>query len=291
MKDPIENVKAALRNAGAIYRGGGSKSAATYYFEDGEAFVFERKSSNPDYDARTAMRKLNQVLARRQGAVAMPVEMPVETIRTNGAIHEILAPVPEGLVFHTPKSESMKERWASAVTQAEAYVEKLKTEIAMASRRVDMLQSMIPFVEDPAFADTLRAILPVEAPQAPVVVAPVLPPPPPQQIHEHVHVTRELVFVATQTFISSFTVNDVVERMLNGKVVDKKEWQRIRMSIATAMTNLCESGRLNREQQGIGRQQTIWSKMVQQNKVTPLPMTMEEMERDQGVSGNLGSEF
>ena len=81
MRDPIENVKTALRTAGAVYKGGGSTKGSTWVFPDGEEFLFERKAGSPAIDARVARRKLNQILARRSGQVE---EEPVVQ-RVNGA--------------------------------------------------------------------------------------------------------------------------------------------------------------------------------------------------------------
>ena len=153
----------------------------------------------------------------------------------------------------------MKERWDAAVAQAEAYQEKLLADAQLAERRVVMLKAMVPFLDDPTFADTLRAVLPsIEPPPPPPVVH---TPPPPQQISQYVQVTRELVYAATQTFDELFTVNDVVDRMLNGRQVDRVERLRIRTSVAGGMIALSERGQLMRESQGIGRKQSIWRRV------------------------------
>ena len=267
MRDPIENVKTALRNAGAVYKGGGSTKGSTWVFPDGEEFLFERKAGSPAIDARVASRKLNQILARRSGQVE---EEPVVQ-RVNGAAREdvpvvTLVPAVLGIepmqTLDTPPSTNMKERWIAAVAQAEAYREKLLADAQLADRRVQMLKAMVPFMEDPTFADTLRAVLPsLDPAPAPAVAAPAAPPPP-QQISEYVQVTRELVYAATQTFDDAFTVNDVVDRMLNGRDVDKVERNRIRMSVAGGMIALNERGQVTREFQGIGRRQSIWRAVV-----------------------------
>jgi len=267
MRDPIENVKTALRNAGAVYKGGGSTKGSTWVFPDGEEFLFERKAGSPSIDARVASRKLNQILARRSGQVE---EEPVVQ-RVNGAARAevpvvTLVPAVPAIepmqTLDTPPSTNMKERWSAAVAQAEAYREKLLADAQLADRRVQMLKAMVPFMEDLTFADTLRAVLPSLDPvPAPAVAAPAAPPPP-QQISEYVQVTRELVYAATQTFDDTFTVNDVVDRMLNGRDVDKVERNRIRMSVAGGMIALNERGQVTRELQGIGRKQSIWRAVV-----------------------------
>jgi len=264
MRDPIENVKTALRTAGAVYKGGGSTKGSTWVFPDGEEFLFERKAGSPAIDARVARRKLNQILARRSGQVE---EEPVVQ-RVNGAARAevpvvTLVPAVPAIepmqTLDTPPSTNMKERWSAALAQAEAYREKLLADAQLADRRVQMLKAMVP---NPAFADTLRAVLPSLNPvPAPAVAAPAAPPPP-QQISEYVQVTRELVYAATQTFDDAFTVNDVVDRMLNGRDVDKVERNRIRMSVAGGMIALNERGQVTREFQGIGCKQSIWRAVV-----------------------------
>jgi len=264
MRDPIENVKTALRTAGAVYKGGGSTKGSTWVFPDGEEFLFERKAGSPAIDARVARRKLNQILARRSGQVE---EEPVVQ-RVNGAARAevpvvTLVPAVPAIepmqTLDTPPSTNMKERWSAALAQPEAYREKLLADAQLADRRVQMLKAMVP---NPAFADTLRAVLPSLNPvPAPAVAAPAAPPPP-QQISEYVQVTRELVYAATQTFDDAFTVNDVVDRMLNGRDVDKVERNRIRMSVAGGMIALNERGQVTREFQGIGCKQSIWRAVV-----------------------------
>jgi hypothetical protein len=272
MRDPIEKVKQALRSAGAVYGGGGSTKGSTWTFPDGEEFLFERKAGNPTIDARVATRKLNVVIARRRGDGPAPA--------VNGAHHRVepppvgspvpvdAAPQNEGLEkLNVPPSLDMKQRWETAVAQAEAYQEKLLADAQLAEKRVHMLKAMVPYLDDPLFADTLRAVLPSAKAPAPVATAPP-PPPPPQHIAQYVQVTRDLVYAATQTFDDTFTVNDVMDRMLNGRNPDRVERLRIRTSIAAGMMALAERGQLNREQQGIGRQQTIWSKVAHHPAVT-----------------------
>ncbi len=263
MRDPIENVKTALRDAGAVYKGGGSAKGSSWVFPDGEEFLFERKAGSPTIDARVATRKLNQVLARRNGPACEVA--PVH--RVNGAAAAVPAPVEAAVPAHsplqtiaTPPSTNMKDRWTAALAQAEAEQEQLLADAQLAERRVVMLKAMVPFLDDPMFADTLRAVLPSMGP--PAVPAPPPPLAPPQHISEYVQVTRDLVYAATQTFDDTFTVNDVLERMLNGREVDKIERTRIRTSVAGAMVALSDRGELVRAQQGVGRQQSIWRKVA-----------------------------
>jgi hypothetical protein len=158
MRDPIENVKSALRDAGAVYKGGGTPKGSAGVFPDGEEFLFERKAGSPTIDARVATRKLHQVLARRNGQVQAAAVQQV-----NAAVHADAPVTPAVAVpshepiqaLDTPPSTSMKDRWGAALAQAEVYQEKLLADAQLAERRVLMLKAMVPFMEDPTFADAM----------------------------------------------------------------------------------------------------------------------------------------
>ncbi len=262
MQDPIEKVKVALRSAGAKYRGGGSSKGSEWVFPDGQVFLFERKAGNPTIDARVATRKLNQMLTSRNGVQAAPSGVGVEAhAPAPTAPPPVVVPAYEPLQpLNTPASISMNERWTAAVAQAEAYQEKLLADAQMAERRVQMLKAMMPFMDDPMFADTLRAVLPSPEPLAVAAPPPSAPPPPepPQHITERVQVTRQLVFAATQTFECTFTINDLVARMANGANIDGPERVRVRSSVASAMMTLLDRGEVIRAAEGYGRRQAIW---------------------------------
>jgi len=119
-----------------------------------------------------------------------------------------------------------------------------------------MLKALLPFAEDAATENALRAVLPSSVPST----QPPATPEPPQQIIERVQVTRQLVFAAAQTFEDTFTVNDVMALMRGGKQIDGAERQRVRFSIAQAMMTLHERGELIREAEGYGKRQAVWRK-------------------------------
>ncbi|MCL5744571.1 MAG: hypothetical protein M1541_11695, partial [Acidobacteria bacterium] len=156
-----------------------------------------------------------------------------------------------------PKVESLKQRIEGAIATEEAMQEKLLAEAQAHERKVHMLKALLPFADEPATEDALRGVLPAVEPPAPQKPG---APAPPDAITERVQVTRQLVLAATQTFLETFTVNDVMSLMVNGRQIDPGERGRVRASIAQAMVTLHERGELVKEQEHFGRRQTIWRK-------------------------------
>ena len=268
MRDPIEDVKRRLREIGAVYKGGGSSRGSSWILPGGQEFFFARTSGRPSIDARVACRKLDALLAQngKTDTPAIETTDPVVAPLSEAKPEQAARPEPEVRLLpesapidgtlDTPPSSIMHERWAAAIEQAEAYLAKLMAEAQIAEQRVNMLKAMETYVDNPMFEDTLRAVLPNAAPDrpAPPEPRPALPEPPPQQISQYVQVTRQLVYAAAQTFTDTFTVNDVVDRMVNGAQIDRVERLRVRNSVAQAMITLMERGQLLRENKGIGRQ-------------------------------------
>ena len=166
------------------------------------------------------------------------------------------APVPE-----PPKEEALKDRIETAVATTEAEQEVLLAAAQRMERRAQMLRALLPFSDDPAAEDVLRALLPDVEPPPPPEPEPPPVPEPPQQITERVQVTRQLVYAATQTFENTFTVNDVLNLMTNGAVIDRDERTRVRSSIAQAMLSLHDRGELLRVTEHFGRRQATWRKV------------------------------
>lgn len=154
-----------------------------------------------------------------------------------------------------PAQPSLRLRIEALIITEEASQEKLLAEAQAHERRVQMLKALVPFAEDPATEDALRAVLPAVQPPTPVP-----PPQPPQEITERVQVTRQLVFAATQTFDEAFTINDVMSRMTTDRQINPAERTRIRQSIAQAVVSLFERGEVLKEAEHFGRKQTIWKK-------------------------------
>ncbi len=151
----------------------------------------------------------------------------------------------------------LKERIQAAIVIEEQNQERVLAEAQAVERRVNMLKALLPFADDPSIEASLRGVLPAPEPQpAPKPAVP----PPPDAITERVQVTRQLVLAATQTFGQTFTVNDVMTLMVNGRQIEGDERVRVRQSIAQAMVSLLERGELIKEQEHFGRRQTIWRK-------------------------------
>jgi len=271
MRDPIEDVKRRLRGIGAVYKGGGSSRGSSWVLPGGQEFFFARTSGRPAIDARVANRKLDALLApnghgadvhQTEAAELVAEALPEATLQPEVTPQVRLVPesVPVDSALDTPPSSVMRERWAAAIEQAEAYLARLMAEAQIAEQRVNMLKAMETYVDNPMFEDTLRAVLPNAAPVKAVSPEPprAIPEPPPQQISEYVQVTRQLVYAAAQTFNDTFTVNNVVDRMVNGAQIDRRERLRVRNSVAQAMITLMERGELLRESKGIGRQQSVF---------------------------------
>ena len=180
--------------------------------------------------------------------------MPIPQTPTQAATSPAKANVEE-----SPKQPSLKERLETAIRDGEAVQERLMAEAQAAERRVGMLKALLPYAEEPAAEQALRAILP--APPAPAPAPEPARVAPPQQIVERVQVTRQLVFAATQTFEEKFTVNDVMDLMTGGREIEGKERLRVRQSIAAAIITLHERGELLKAEEHVGRSQTVWQKV------------------------------
>jgi hypothetical protein len=177
------------------------------------------------------------------GVAAPPIQSPAQPVAAT--------PQP-------PAQVSLRLRIEAMISTEEASQERLLAEAQAHERRVQMLKALLPFAEDPATEDALRAVLPAVQQPTPLLTPP--PAEPPQEITERVQVTRQLVFAATQTFDESFTINDVMSRMTTDRQINPAERTRIRQSIAQAVVSLFERGEVLKEAEHFGRKQTIWKK-------------------------------
>ena len=231
-----------------------------YRLPNGQNFVAAKTSSDPDRAAKNSLSDLRRALgAQRRSSTQEPtvMEQPQETDRRS---EHTEPPTPSA--GQAPQSP-LRSRVESMIAREEAAQEALMAEAQQLERRVHMLKALLPFADDPATEVALKAIAsPPPTPPARPAPPPPEPPEPPQQITDRVQVTRELVFAATQTFDGTFTVNDVMARMLNGAAIDGPERQRVRSSIAGAIMALYERGEVIREAEGIGKRQAIWKKVV-----------------------------
>lgn len=227
-----------------------------YRLPNGKNFVAAKTSSDPDRAAKNSLSELRRALgAPRTTARQEPAIMkePQQTVHHSGQNQPSEPPRQE---FSGPSQEdNLRSRIESMIAGEEAAQDVLMAEAQRVERRVQMLNALLPFADDPATEEALKAItLPAPVPTAPS------PEEPPQQITERVQVTRQLVFAATQTFDGTFTVNDVMALMTGGRQIDGSERMRIRSSIAQAMMTLYERGELIREAEGIGKRQAVWRK-------------------------------
>jgi hypothetical protein len=209
-------------------------------------------------DHRAALNELSDLrhalgVAREKPKQKGEQGMQVGRRETPGVALQQVAPAPEA------QGEALlKDRIAAAIASEEAIQEKLLVQAQAVERKIAMLKALLPFADDPKIEESLRAVLPaVESPPQPKTQVPA---PPPQEITERVQVTRELVFAATQTFDGAFTINNVMDLMTNGRQIASPERTRIRSSIAQSVISLYERGELVKEEEHIGRKQTIWRK-------------------------------
>jgi len=232
------------------------KNHLVYRLPNGHNFVKAKTSSDPDRAAKNNLSDLRRALGIvRQAEVKGEPVMPT-TEASAIAAEAYDAPVPE-----PPKEGALKERIETAVAATEAEQEVLLAAAQRMERRAQMLRALLPFSDDPMTEDVLLALLPIVEPLPVPEPEPQRAPEPPQQITERVQVTRQLVHAATQTFEDTFTVNDVLELMTNGAVIDREERTRVRSSIAQAMISLHERGELIRVAEHFGRKQATWRKV------------------------------
>jgi hypothetical protein len=223
--------------------------------------VFTRVKTPSDH--RTPLNELSDL--RRALGVERPMppstggpERHMPTTETPAPVSATPVRARTPAVTEDGPKETLKERIDAAIAQEESAQERLLVAAQAHERRVHLMKALLPFADDPATEEALRALLPAfESPRP----APEPPrPEPPQVVTERVQVTRQLVFAATQTFDDPFTVNDVMARMTGGAVIDGQERQRVRSSIAGAMMALLDRGEVLRVAEGFGKRQAVWKK-------------------------------
>lgn len=230
------------------------KNHLVYRLPNGQNFVTAKTPGDPDIAARNNVHHLRRVLGIERKSNGKGERMLLES--TDAA-----TPPPQTLVPPIQDAqESLKERIEAAITSEEAIQEKLLAEAQTHERRLQMLRALLPFADEPAIEESLRGVLPLIELAASRKSEPI--PEPPQAITERVQVTAQLVFAATQTFEETFTVNNVLALMTGERQIDRQERLRVRQAIADAMIRLHGRGELVKEEQGVGRQQTIWRKAV-----------------------------
>jgi hypothetical protein len=259
-RDPIEDLKRQVRMAGGL-EVTSTRKVLEFQFgpELADVLRIERSSGNPATDAKIGMRELRVFLQRRTpaapavDAVATPTGRRVE--ETPAAHEPVAPPLPIPALPAPPPVSSFQQRWEAAVAGATVARDKLQADLALAEKRLQMLSAMVPYMDDPTFEDTFRAVFPAPKELLPAVAAPVQ--------RANVKVTREAVLEAVQLFEGQqFTVNQILDLMVAGREVNSLERKRIRLSVAACITALGESGQIQREPEAIGRE-ILWSRSTQ----------------------------
>jgi hypothetical protein len=262
--DAIVEIERLLRESGAVLVRQGKH--LVYRLPNGSMFTRGKTPS----DHRAPLNELSEL--RR--ALGISRERRPEEIRMNqqeqleqATMPPQAQPSPQITEPADPRSTALRARVEAVIAREEAVQERLLTEAACHERRVHMLKALLPFTDDPTAETALKDLLPAAA---------ALPAPapaaddPPQQVTERVQVTRQLVFAATQTFDDVFTINDVMALMTGGRQIDSAERARIRSSIAQCIISLYERGEILKEQEHLGRRQTVWRKAQVPIRRTPL---------------------
>jgi hypothetical protein len=208
-------------------------------------------------DHRAALNELSDLrhalgVAREKPKQKGEERMQAGHSETSGVAPQQPAPAPEQQV-----EALLKDRIAAAIANEETIQERLLAQAQAVERKIAMFKALLPFADDPKIEESLCGVLPTPEPPAPQIPQ---SPAPPQEITERVQVTRQLVFVATQTFNDAFTINDVLALMTNGRQIDSKERVRIRSSVAQCVLSLYARGEVVKEEEHAGRKQTIWRK-------------------------------
>jgi hypothetical protein len=223
---------------------------------NGQNFVEAKTPGDPARAAKNNLSQLRRALGPIRDAPKPKGEKPYMPIQETAPA----MPADDGItLIESPTKASLKERIQTVIATEEAVQEELLAEAQMHERRVQMLMALLPFAEEPTTENSLRDLLPAAEPPARPQPAPI--PEPPQAITEHVPITRQLVFAATQTFDGTFTVNHVMDLMTGGKRIEGKERLRVRQSIAQAIVTLHQRGELIKAEEHYGRKQTVWRKV------------------------------
>ena len=229
-----------------------------YRLPNGRNFVAAKTSSDPERAAKNGLSDLRRALGA-VGTVIRKEQIAMEHPQEANQSHsnpQTGAPAPPLAAASPGGHNALRSRLESMIAQEEIAQERLLGEAQQLERRVQMLKALLPFADDPVTEAALKAIAGAPLPPSPAPGAPE----PPQLITEHVQVTRQLVFAATQTFEDMFTINDVLALMTGDRPIAAEERLRVRQAIAHAMKTLWERGELVKEEGHYGRHQSVWRK-------------------------------
>lgn len=180
--------------------------------------------------------------------------------------------VANALPPYDPGRANPSARLQAVIEFQEKERDRILNESAICDTRISILKALLPLATDPGFETVLAAVIPPPVKEIPTVHAIEVPPlpAPPQSIGTYVKITRDLVYAATATFEPgrAFTINDVMERMINGQDVHNKERCRIRQAVWQALNTLVERGLMQREPShqnvGGGLRQSRFSRVAPQ---------------------------
>ena len=142
------------------------------------------------------------------------------------------------------------------ISEQEQRRDSLMQEAEACDKRLQSLRVLLPTASDPILAEAIIQSCGM------LYAAP--PPPPPKPV-QRVQVTREIIFEASQTFNESFTVRDLITKMLEGQHTAEEEFKRVHTSVAQMMMTMLERGWLLRVEPGVGRRHSLWRKIPMAN--------------------------
>ena len=263
-----DQVERLLKESGAVLAR--QNKHLVYKLPNGQTFVMAKTTGDPVRAAKNNLRDLRHALGnarpkQEEGRTEMATVQPQPFSAAPAPAPVVMRPEPAvaGLlteVVQTMPDQSLKERIEVAIARQEKEQELLMNAASAVERRLQMLKALLPFVDDPSMESVLLAILSRPEPPKPAH------PQAPDHISECVQVTRKLVYAATQTFEGGFTINDVMKLMTGGRHIEGTERVRVRNSIAASITSLFDRGELLKDEQGIGKHQSIWRKAVLNGK-------------------------
>ena len=223
-----------------------------YKLSNGRQFV---RSKTPS-DHRSVLNELSQLRrlldTRREQPTMHLTDVALEPLHPPSSEPE------ESPVLVMEQEGEVKQRIQSAIKFWSEKYEYWLSRAQRAERRVQMLNQLLPFAEDPGIGKVLSSLSPAPLATVPEQAPAKEPiPEPPQTISDRVQVTRDLVYAATHVFKTAgrfdFTVSDVYEVMVGSRQVDNIERSRVRAAIAAAMITLVDQGKLVKTVQGRGR--------------------------------------
>lgn len=221
-----------------------------YRLPSGKNFVMSKTPSDFRSERNNlAILKRSLGLERPEKVVRSPTAQPSAT-HTNGS-PSILQDLPTTLEL------SIEEQLASERRRYDFLLE----EAAKAERNIAMLSTLQAFADMPDTEPMLRAVLGEQSP--------IKGPTPDSGVHKGavtrtVQVTKQLVLAATSMFERTFSLNDLLEKMVGeeyGKLEDLEQ-KRIRSSVISSINVLIDNGQVRRTMAGVGRRPAVYARVA-----------------------------